>query len=515
MNKKSLQLLLHIQKPTSSEASSSASSSSQGHKTDVSELDKSKQEGMNRLKQSIRNNKFLRACESGNVEIVKEMLRTQFDPYTTGKKKKQMPKESSASALSAENRLMTTMLNLEVEDKRNGRTPLVHAAANGYVHVVLELLQRNIDLEHCCDGSTPLYWAASRGHVEVVHELLMYGANPNAVNLKGWTAIMNASYFGHLEIVKCLLKYDDVFFFFYFFLFINSEEEADVYTYGKNGTPLIYSVQNGHEKISQMLLLYVADPFHKDNNGKCALDYAEEKSAQDCHHFALFMQQAGKLYSSLCQLVQPGYLYTYIHIYIYIYIYVYMYIYLTHKHIQKDAMRKVLRKYKELHHRYPRVRQQLKSVSYMRELGNAEMEINEFCEVLCTQLNEYLLQMNDSAKGGGDKSKTTDSNGAKTKEKEQVLKAFEMDIENVQQNRNSLNTSLQEMHHTYQKNEEKYRELAQRELEIELELEALKKQLEQTQTNKNKLKKEKDDIKIAMQNLYNTLDHTEKELNGE
>ncbi|ETO14365.1 hypothetical protein RFI_23004 [Reticulomyxa filosa] len=99
------------------------------------------------------------------------------------------------------------------------------------------------------------------------------------------------------------------------------------------------------------------------------------------------------------------------------------------------------------------VRQQLKSVLYMRELENAEMEINEFCEVLCIKLNEYLLQRNDSTKGGGDKSKTTYSNGAKAKEKE----------------KNRVGVGSVE-----------------------------------------KLKKKKGD----MQNLYNTLDHTEKELNG-
>ena len=55
-------------------------------------------------------------------------------------------------------------------------------------------------------GSTALMWASGEGHPEVVRLLVDAGADVNAQNNKGYTASMWASYYGQKEVAQLLIE---------------------------------------------------------------------------------------------------------------------------------------------------------------------------------------------------------------------------------------------------------------------------------------------------------------------
>lgn len=56
------------------------------------------------------------------------------------------------------------------------------------------------------DGRTALHLAADRNHIEIVKLLLQHKANPNAVDTEGQTALHNSVVCENVEIVKALLS---------------------------------------------------------------------------------------------------------------------------------------------------------------------------------------------------------------------------------------------------------------------------------------------------------------------
>ncbi|MCB1174458.1 MAG: ankyrin repeat domain-containing protein, partial [Leptospiraceae bacterium] len=52
----------------------------------------------------------------------------------------------------------------------------------------------------------PMIKAARAGNTRAVRDYLAKGADPNA-DFKGWTALMYAAYYGHLDMVKTLIAY--------------------------------------------------------------------------------------------------------------------------------------------------------------------------------------------------------------------------------------------------------------------------------------------------------------------
>jgi ankyrin repeat protein len=97
-------------------------------------------------------------------------------------------------------------------DIRDGRgtTPLIKAAAYGYMRVVQMLLPhtgtRGLE-ENDDSGETALYAAAENGHEAMVTFLLRQGARADVRNMLGATPLMAASGGAHLEVVKLLLQH--------------------------------------------------------------------------------------------------------------------------------------------------------------------------------------------------------------------------------------------------------------------------------------------------------------------
>ena len=86
---------------------------------------------------------------------------------------------------------------------------LLKAAQNGDVSAVKKLLAGGADIT-CQDeewAGTPLHWAAFKGHSKVVSLLLDKGADVNATNKDGRTALFMAAGFNHRQVVEILLRH--------------------------------------------------------------------------------------------------------------------------------------------------------------------------------------------------------------------------------------------------------------------------------------------------------------------
>ena len=88
---------------------------------------------------------------------------------------------------------------------------LYHAADKGDLNKVKELVEQGYDVNYVCKDScadwTPVMIAAANGHLDVVRFLLEKGANPNAQNRYGRTAISFAVSYKFKPIVEALLAY--------------------------------------------------------------------------------------------------------------------------------------------------------------------------------------------------------------------------------------------------------------------------------------------------------------------
>ena len=82
---------------------------------------------------------------------------------------------------------------------------LIRAALEGSAETVTALLERGADVNaRDNDGYTALIWAAFNGHAEIVTALLERGADVDARNNDGDTALMWAAHNGHAEIATLL-----------------------------------------------------------------------------------------------------------------------------------------------------------------------------------------------------------------------------------------------------------------------------------------------------------------------
>ncbi|MHB1220727.1 MAG: ankyrin repeat domain-containing protein, partial [Gammaproteobacteria bacterium] len=127
---------------------------------------------------------------------------------------------------------------------RDESTPLLVAAENGYLSIVLALLSSGVAVDAICkEGSTPLYAASEHGLLEVVDVLLDHGANVEAPFREGFSPLFVASRNGHAGVVRRLLK-------------AGANIEVNQ---GDGSTPLYVASQNGHASVVRLLLNANAD----------------------------------------------------------------------------------------------------------------------------------------------------------------------------------------------------------------------------------------------------------------
>ena len=132
-------------------------------------------------------------------------------------------------------------------------------------------------------GTTFLIWASTRGYIMDVKSLLDNGADVNARNNNGQTALMGASWMDHTEIVQLLLengadvnaKSNDG--QTALMIVSDCDEEFMEYFIGLQGDRQV-QMMNNKEKIISLLQRYGADFNLKDNNNNTAFDLANQCS---------------------------------------------------------------------------------------------------------------------------------------------------------------------------------------------------------------------------------------------
>ena len=89
--------------------------------------------------------------------------------------------------------------------KKTG-TALIDAVNRGDAETLEKLLARGMSADATNDlmGRTPLIVATMNGQVPFVRILLARGANVNATDMEGWTALRYARGFGYADIAELL-----------------------------------------------------------------------------------------------------------------------------------------------------------------------------------------------------------------------------------------------------------------------------------------------------------------------
>lgn len=111
----------------------------------------------------------------------------------------------------------------------------------------------------------PLINAVRAGNAKQVKKLIKSGADVNAKDDEGKTALMWASMYGHNDMIKFLIK-----------------NGADVNAKDNNGnTALMFASKYGHDDIVKLLTEAGADANIKNNEGKTAADIAAEREKEN------------------------------------------------------------------------------------------------------------------------------------------------------------------------------------------------------------------------------------------
>lgn len=103
------------------------------------------------------------------------------------------------------NFLLANRIDVEKVDG-NGCSPLMQATSLGLDHMVRQLLKVGANVHQPSKTKHPVHIAAKKAHHAIATYLLDAGADPNALDSNGRTAVYWASYYGHNELVKLLLS---------------------------------------------------------------------------------------------------------------------------------------------------------------------------------------------------------------------------------------------------------------------------------------------------------------------
>jgi ankyrin repeat protein len=149
--------------------------------------------------------------------------------------------------------------------ERGAELALHEAVASGRLDRARQFAESDSALarEFSPDGFPLVALAAAFGHDDVVRYLHGKGADINSVatNGTGYTALTGAINGGHAGIAKWLV-----------------ENGADLnYRYAKGYSPFLAAAANGQLEILKMLFSRGADPNARTDDGKNALNFAEER----------------------------------------------------------------------------------------------------------------------------------------------------------------------------------------------------------------------------------------------
>ncbi len=151
---------------------------------------------------------------------------------------------------------------------QTGSTPeaeakLREAAKNGYIKIVIDLLQQGVDVNaRDADKRTALMWAAFDGYTEVAKQLIKRGAEVDARDQFDRTALMFAASGANIETVRLLLAH---------------KADTNLVDSHEAWTALMFAAAEGHSDIVQALLKAGADVNLIDTDGDTAYDFAVQR----------------------------------------------------------------------------------------------------------------------------------------------------------------------------------------------------------------------------------------------
>ena len=179
-------------------------------------------------------------------------------------------------------RFLREGIDVDFEDEF-GDAPLARAAFYGHLEAVKFLIDQGADIHHKSqNGSTALHLASSQGSTEIISFLISSGANLEACCNSGETHIMRSAINAHLINVKELVK-----------------AGASLTAQDVNGFNVLMQamlIDSGPYKdrveVIQFLLDQGADPLQKDNEGRNAIQFAED-TGRDHELISLLKKFAG------------------------------------------------------------------------------------------------------------------------------------------------------------------------------------------------------------------------------
>ena len=170
-----------------------------------------------------------------------------------------------------------------------GVTALHGASFRGHANIVDFLLSQGaaIDLPaEGCNGRTSLHVACYDGRLQVVNLLLLRGADPALRDRSHFTPLMDATFWGHVEVVRHLLKHEGA--------------RSTIDAQSHNGTTALWwACYNGVTETVRLLLEAGANPMLADDNGKTAVDIAKYRGRNE--HVTIL-----EVSTSICFLLLSG-----------------------------------------------------------------------------------------------------------------------------------------------------------------------------------------------------------------
>jgi ankyrin repeat protein len=144
-----------------------------------------------------------------------------------------------------------------IRDPEPGARALYYAALCGFHELVEHLTSKYPQYTSAPGGrlGTALHSASFAGHLQIVRLLLRLGVGVDVRGDRNCTPLRFASQSGHRDIVQCLLDHGAD---------VNSQEDD-------HNTPLNWAAVEGHVDVVQVLLEHNADVNSKDDNGQTPL----------------------------------------------------------------------------------------------------------------------------------------------------------------------------------------------------------------------------------------------------
>jgi ankyrin repeat protein len=181
---------------------------------------------------------------------LEEKIQKEIRQTTTKMSKKNLAKKACDRELTVDEVNRADKKALE-EERDDGYTVLLNASHFGLVDVVKAIVKKNVDVnQRSINTATPIMCAAGENHVEIVRFLLDNGANPQAQQADGNSALHHAAQNGSsIEIIKAL-----------------TEAGADPKLKNNKGdTPVGLARSKGHTSVATFLEQYDSTPSKSAN----------------------------------------------------------------------------------------------------------------------------------------------------------------------------------------------------------------------------------------------------------